>query len=270
MEQSMKRMDVDRFDCYQMWTTSTIPAYEVAFRKNGWFDGVMKAKDEGLFDKFGLTTHSGGETLRFLLDTGNFEMVTLPFSMLDTWRLPEIEYAISKGMAVIAMNPLAGGMLGSAKNDRIDALLAKAGVKSLPQLAIQFVTAFGASALVGMNGANEAKENCEAVIEPISKEKAMEYRDELQRIVDPKNFKCTSCGYCMPCPQKIEINEVMKQYNYYNMLGMEGSKERLVGWSYWNDGYKVQNCTECGECEAKCPNKVGIIEELKKIAALKE
>jgi predicted aldo/keto reductase-like oxidoreductase len=251
-----------------MWTTSTIPAYEVGMRPDGWYEGAMKAKDEGLFDKFGLTTHAGGDTLRYLIDTGLFEMVTLPFHILDSSRLKNIDYAINRGMAVIAMNPLAGGLLGTSNNERIDALLEKAGVKSLPQLAIQFVNAFGASALAGMNGINEAKENCEAVIPPISREKAMQYRDEILQIVDTKNFACTSCGYCMPCPQGIEIPEVMKHFNYYQMLGMEGARERLVDWAHWNQGYQVGNCIECGICEGKCPNKVDIINEMRKVLAL--
>jgi len=268
IEQSLKRMDVDCFDCYQLWTTSTIPAYEAALRKDGWFDGVYKAKEEGLFKELGVTTHSNGETFKYLIDTGRFGMVTLPFSMLDTSRLEDIEYAQGKGLEIIAMNPLAGGLLGAAKNDRIDALCKKAGADTIARLSIQFVNAFGASALAGMNGADEAKENCAAVTSGMTKGQAMEYRQELLDIVDTKNFKCTSCGYCKPCPQNIEIHEVMKHYNYYSVLGMEGAKKHLKGWSNWNDGYKVQNCNECGSCEAKCPNKLNVIEELKKVRTL--
>jgi hypothetical protein len=120
-----------------------------------------------------------------------------------------------------------------------------------------------------MNSAHEAKENSAAIDGKMTKEEALFYRDKLLAIIDPKNFKCASCGYCGPCPQKIDIAEVMKQYNYYTVLGMEGAKERLNGWANWHDGYKIENCNECGACTAKCPNKLDVVSELKKIMALR-
>jgi len=48
-EQSLNRLQTDKLDCYQMWTVSTDEVYESAFKKCGWLEGAMKAKDEGLF-----------------------------------------------------------------------------------------------------------------------------------------------------------------------------------------------------------------------------
>ena len=61
IEQSLKRLEVDKFDVYQLWTVSDEPVYKSAFKKGGWLEGVMKAKEEGLVEHICCTTHCDGQ-----------------------------------------------------------------------------------------------------------------------------------------------------------------------------------------------------------------
>jgi uncharacterized protein len=75
---------------------------------------------------------------------------------------------------------------------------------------------------------------------------------------------CTNCQYCMPCPSDVAIPSILRIYNYYMMTGLQGNSS----WQYNNitlDGAsrKADSCTECGQCEEKCPQKIGIVEKLK-------
>ena len=79
-------------------------------------------------------------------------------------------------------------------------------------------------------------------------------------MVDAGKFKCTSCGYCMPCPEDINIPEIFKLWNQINVLGRQaaaGALENIAG--------KIKDCTKCGSCEKKCPNRLEIIKMLELI-----
>jgi len=76
---------------------------------------------------------------------------------------------------------------------------------------------------------------------------------------------CTGCGYCMPCPNGVNIPENFRLMNLHRVWGLTGSARERYTWF----GPKEPNnlnagaCVECGECEPKCPQKIPIIEQLK-------
>ena len=73
---------------------------------------------------------------------------------------------------------------------------------------------------------------------------------------------CTYCSECLPCPEDINIPEILRFRNLlkgydmqtygkyrYNMLGGKG---------HWFPGHFASACTECGDCLPKCPEKLAI------------
>jgi predicted aldo/keto reductase-like oxidoreductase len=73
---------------------------------------------------------------------------------------------------------------------------------------------------------------------------------------------CTACGYCMPCPQKIPIPFIMELYNdsyMYNAL----QNSQWMYEVYIKPEQRADQCTACGECEEKCPQKISIAECMK-------
>jgi predicted aldo/keto reductase-like oxidoreductase len=268
IEQSLKRLNVGYFDVYSLWAVHSMRIYEEAHKKGGWLEGVLKAKEEGLIKHIGLTGHINNEEFIKVMDDGLWEIITLPFYMLDSSRLGAVKHAKEKGIAVIAMNPLAGGFLSSQGSAVIDSFLKKHNANSLSEIALRFCNAFGTSALSGMQNKKQVDENCKSVELPIlSEEKALAIQaDFLKLLANHDSFECTGCGYCMPCPQKINIPEVLKNRNHYKVLGIEEARQRLLHWHNWNEGFKLDNCTACKECESKCPNSVkvtSLFEEIK-------
>lgn len=260
IEQSLRRLNVDYLDVYSLWAAQNMIIYDEAFKKGGWLEGVLKAKDEGIIKHIGLTGHANNEEFIKIMDDGIWEIVTLSFHMLDSSRLGAVKHAKEKGIAVIAMNPLAGGFLSSKGSDVIENFLKKYHANSLSEIALRFCNAFGASALSGMSNKEQAVENCKSVNMPIlSEDDALAIQaDFLKLLENHDSFECTGCGYCMPCPQKINIPEVLKNRNHYKVLGIEEARQRLLHWHNWNEGFKLDNCTNCKECESKCPNSVKV------------
>jgi predicted aldo/keto reductase-like oxidoreductase len=264
IEQSLKRLNVDSLDFYQLWAVHNYPLYEVALKKGGWLDGVLKAKDEGLLKHIGFTGHIGSDDIIKVIDNSNFEMITIPFNIMDNSRLKAVKYAREKNIAVVMMNPLAGGILGENGNEAILGMLKKVGEDSLQGMSLSYCAAFNSSALSGMSSNEQALHNVEVFSKPlIDDEKASLYKKELESVLHHESFKCTSCGYCTPCPQGINIPEVLRMRNNYLIFGLQDAKNRLKN-AYKSDaGFRVENCTECGLCESKCPNGVNTIELLK-------
>ncbi|MBM3713699.1 MAG: aldo/keto reductase, partial [Actinobacteria bacterium] len=74
--------------------------------------------------------------------------------------------------------------------------------------------------------------------------------DKVKRLIP-----CTNCRYCMPCTNNVAIPEIFKLINYYTLTGLRNIYDNQSELSY--------ECTECGECEKKCPQQIKIIDKLK-------
>ncbi len=74
---------------------------------------------------------------------------------------------------------------------------------------------------------------------------------------------CTGCGYCMPCPAGVNIPTNLALYN--DVLVFNDPTGVMVYNAFLSPEQKASSCTECGECEEKCPQNIQIREELKKV-----
>jgi predicted aldo/keto reductase-like oxidoreductase len=77
---------------------------------------------------------------------------------------------------------------------------------------------------------------------------------------------CTGCKYCMPCPAGINIPAIFNIMNYhriYEITEFAKSNYAQIGKNPWMKYEKPPACTDCGECEAKCPQAIPVREQLK-------
>jgi predicted aldo/keto reductase-like oxidoreductase len=77
---------------------------------------------------------------------------------------------------------------------------------------------------------------------------------------------CTSCKYCLPCPQNINIPDIFNFMNYHRVYQItEYAKKEYdsIGKLPWRKYNNASLCNECGTCEEKCPQKIPIREQLK-------
>ncbi|MBN1421554.1 MAG: 4Fe-4S dicluster domain-containing protein, partial [Planctomycetes bacterium] len=87
------------------------------------------------------------------------------------------------------------------------------------------------------------------------------------RIPDSFEALCTTCGYCLPCPQDVPIPKLMDAFNLSILDGeTENVLRRMKG--HWGiDPDAADRCTACGECEVRCTQNLPIRE---RIAAIRE
>jgi predicted aldo/keto reductase-like oxidoreductase len=84
---------------------------------------------------------------------------------------------------------------------------------------------------------------------------------------------CTSCGYCQPCPNEVNVPGIFRLWNLLRGYGAADyaklEYQKLREQRHWADfpGASAEECTECGECEEKCPEKLPVVEDLKRAHA---
>ena len=189
-----------------------------------------------------------------------------------------IEYAASKGIGVFVMEPLKGGILAGKMPKEAEEVFKKANPdKSNAQWALEWVlnNRNVTCVLSGMNSIEQIDENIAIAdrITPLSLSfEEMETIEYVKRVLrNSLKINCSTCGYCTPCPQGVNIPECMKIYNEKYLFGHKGLiNQSLIDYFQYVCGVMGNTgnaglCNGCGKCLRKCPQKLDIIAELKKV-----
>ena len=179
-----------------------------------------------------------------------------------------LKYAAKKGISTIIMEPLFGGALANPVG-KVAAVFKKHR-KNPVDLALRWLwdKPEVALALSGMSNMEQTVQNLEiagrsGVGTLTDKEKAV--MAEAQKIYDQLlPIKCTKCRYCLPCPFGVDIPFNFEQYN--NAIAMpETAYLAKALYGMMAPSQKASHCTNCGQCEKKCPQQLAIREYLKQV-----
>ncbi len=267
LEAGLKRAKTDYFDMYLMhsldWET---------FEKVGdaFMEEAHKAKDEGLVRHIGMSTHDKPENIKRLIDTGLFECMLCQYNLIDLTNEEAIAYAKARGLGVSVMGPVGGGRLATPSE------LTKhlpGGRASGAEAALRFVLSNPNVdvAVSGMSTIGQVIENvATASIEtPLSDEEKANIREVIAEKRKLADLYCTGCGYCMPCPNGVNIRRVFEIMNWKRVYGIDEVAQKYYA-GLVRRNHDASQCIECGQCEPKCPQKIEIIRQLKESdAALK-
>jgi predicted aldo/keto reductase-like oxidoreductase len=246
--QSLTRLNMDTVDYYHLWTTHTIEQLEEAMKPNGWYDGVMEMSDK--WDHLGVTTHAAPDTILAFLKTGKFETVTIPLNIINRTRETILDYCRENHIKVIAMNPFAGGFLAQ--------------IDELKELALRYLMSMeNVYPLIGFSSPEEVK-YAEWIQETMS-EWTMSEKDMIKRsreLLKTDENTCTSCGYCQPCPNNINVGASLSYYNIYKYMHQDSAKDAFQE-KQWEDGLRLDKCTYCGLCASRCPNNLPLMDIIK-------
>ncbi|NHK32949.1 MAG: aldo/keto reductase [Asgard group archaeon] len=270
LDDSLKKLDVEYLDIYLLhalnqkrWTEKIQPLKLI--------EQAKKAKEDGRIKFIGFSFHDKPEVLKEIIDSEGFDVMLVQYNILDTANEAMIKYAAEKGLGVIIMGPVGGGRLAGNPPEEMKHLLSD-GRNNFTDLALKFVWSNpGVSVALSGMGSEEMVDDNIAIAN--SKDTTLT-RDEFVKVkkIETK-FKeltdliCTSCNYCMPCPNEVNISFIFRSMIYAQVYGQE---ERAIlhyskiGEEDWPPGKRADACIECGECEPKCPQKIPIIDQLKK------
>lgn len=242
---------------------------------------INKAKDDGKIKHVGFSYHGPKEEFETVVDSYDWDVVMVQYNYFDGYTqisMEGMEYAASKGMGIFVMEPLKGGILAGKMPGEAEEVLRRADPnKSNAQWALEWVLNNPniTCVLSGMNSIDQIDENIAIARKttPLSLSlEEMETIEYVKRVIrNSLKINCSTCGYCMPCPQGVNIPECMKIYNEKYLFEHKGlfNQSRVdyfqyVGGIMGNEG-NAGKCNGCGKCLRKCPQNLDIIAELKKV-----
>ena len=268
IDTSLKRLNVPKVTFYNMWCIRTIEEYRQMIAKGGVYEGILKAQEEGLVEHICCTVHASGEETAEIVRDGLVEGITISYNVLNfAYRRAGIAACHEAGKAVIAMNPLGGGTIPQYA-DRFKFLAAENG-GSVALAALRFLVAHK-EITVTLPGISNSAQLDEALLAAESLPVVDDaYLDALSAKLGAElDSLCTNCAYCDKCPAGIPLPRLLESYNEFllSSSGNMGEVSNRIKYFWGVAPETAANCTECGECEALCTQKLPIIERLKEIA----
>jgi len=238
-----------------------------------------QAKADGKIINAGFSFHSSLEDFIAIIDAYSWDFCQIQYNYLDEKHQAGtrgLHYAADKGLGIIVMEPLRGGNLAKMPPAIKEIFDEAEHRRSAVEWSLRWIWNHPEviCVLSGMNEeshieenlriANEAEPNSLTTTElEIISLVEREYRGLMK-------VSCTGCRYCMPCPAGVEISACFDAYN----AELWGNKiEGLFRYLFMvakplrdtPDGF-ASRCTECGECEKKCPQQIEIRKHLKEVA----
>lgn len=274
LETSLTRLGTDHIDFYHFWGINR-DVFDNIILKKGILEAAAKAKEEGLIRHISFSFHDDPSAIKHIVDTAEkegipFESMLCQYNLLDRANEDMITYVNEKGLGTVAMGPVGGGRL-AAPTDLYQKLTGKPSIATY-ELAFKFVLGHPHlnCALSGMQNLDMVKKNI-AVASSDAALSSDEWKKLGAALEDLKKFSelyCTGCKYCQPCPAGIDIPRIFEMFTYYNVYGLKDHAKNMMA-GYIKDGGKtVADCKNCGLCEKKCPQKLAIRENLKKVTDL--
>ena len=269
----LKRLQTDYIDYYLMHMLSNVGEWERVCNL-GILDFINEKKKNGQIGNIGFSYHGGLQEFKKLIDIYDWDFCMIQFNYLDENNQAGksgLDYAASKGLPVMIMEPLRGGKLVNKLPKEAMKVWDNAPVKRSPaEWALRWVWNHPAvvTVLSGMNSMEMIEENIriasEAKAEELTPADLALYEQVRKIILGKETVPCTGCGYCMPCPRGVDIPMCFSCYND-KKSGIERGIKAEFYYIQRAHNHQASLCIGCGKCEGHCPQNIAIREELKKV-----
>lgn len=236
---------------------------------------IKEKKEKGQIRRIGFSFHGSGNEFMKLLDAYDWEFCQIQYNYSDeNYQAGKagLHKANEKGLPVIVMEPLLGGKLATGLPSKAESVFKKVN----PDLSIASwgfrwlldqpeVTVI----LSGMNSDEQVADNLKTVADShpgmLTDTEKEAYEQVIEIFRESYKVPCTGCGYCLPCPQNVNIPGCFASYNSsYSMGRVVGFMQYINSTAAINKNNQLaSNCIGCGKCENHCPQHIEIRKSLK-------
>lgn len=230
---SLRLLKTDYIDLYQFHQA---PQCYCPGDGTGMYECMLEAKAQGKIRHIGLTAHLL-PVAQACIASGLYETLQFPFSYISgEQELTLVQRCKAANMGFIAMKALAGGLITNSA------------------AAYAFMMQFDhVIPIWGVQRMAELEEFLSYAVEPPAMTPTLQaviHRDQQELVGD----FCRGCGYCMPCPMGIEINQCARMSLMIRRAPFAGYLQE-----HWQQEMKkIETCLHCGKCAAKCPYQLDI------------
>lgn len=225
---SLHNLRTDYIDLYQFHNPSFCPKPGDG---TGLYEAMLEAKQQGKIRHIGITNHRLA-VAEEAIASGLYETLQFPFCYLATERdIALVEKCRAANMGFIAMKALSGGLITNS------------------QAAYAFEAQYdNVLPIWGIQRESELDEFISYIERPPVMTEDIRTLIEHDREMLSGEF-CRGCGYCMPCPAGIEINNCARM----SLLLRRSPSELQLTAQVQEKMKKIENCLHCDQCKSKCP-----------------
>jgi len=239
IDNSLRMLRTDYIDVFQLHNPSFVPR---PGGKDGLYDCALKAKEQGKIRYIGITSHSKDNAKEAVL-SDLYDTLQYPLSYLSSdEELALVKLCREHNTGFLAMKGLCGGLISNAK------------------AAFAFLRQYdNVIPIWGMQKMNELDEFLLYENDPPPLDGSLLSAIEKDKAELSGNF-CRCCGYCLPCPAGIPINNAAR----ITFLLSRMVRENWITPEWKKNMRLIDNCTNCGHCKEHCPYGLDIPALLKR------
>ncbi len=267
----LARLKTDRIDYYLIHMLPDVGEWE-RLARCGLLEWIAQKKASGEIRNIGFSYHGGREEFKRLIDAYSWGFCMLQYNYLDEYNQAGregLQYASEKGLPVMVMEPLRGGRLANLPKEAASAWNDAPAKRSSAEWALRWVWNHPqvTTVLSGMNTQAMLDENIRAAsdarAESLTEPELAMFTAAKAVLTQKTRVACTGCGYCIPCPRGVDIPLC---FSCYNDMETESSFRARFNYVLRTHNHNASLCSECGACEARCPQHIAIRKELARAA----
>lgn len=270
LNEQLEKLETTYLDCYLLHAMNATSLEKMT--NFGYKAFLEKAKADGKIRAVGFSFHDNFEAFKTILNDYDWQLCQVQMNLLDVNTQATVEgirMAGEKGVGVVIMEPLRGGLLAKPAAE-IQTLYDTFPVKrSAVEWAFRFLYAMPevTTILSGMSTMEQVENNLAIFSrgegEATTEEEAKLYHDVREAYLSRVKTRCTACSYCQPCPMGVKIPSIFTEYDRDLLHGDHNfAKEYGELVAVEKD---ASRCVACGQCESKCPQHLPIIRYLQEI-----
>lgn len=278
LNSQLEKLQTDHIDYYlihalvgDLWDT---------IEKLGVADFLDKAKADGRIVYAGFSFHGDGKDFNRIVDAYDWDFCQIQYNYLDEQNqagTAGLEYAASKDLGVIVMEPLRGGNLTNSVPSSVKEIWDSAPSRRTPaEWALRWIWNRPEVTVIlsGMGEEGHIEENLaiadQAYPDSLTKQELELVKKAEKKYHELMKVGCTGCRYCLPCPAEVNIPLCFEVYNnkYFSGNADEAKFYYAVRLSGLLSAGKPEFASQCIECEAcleKCPQHIDIPTILKDV-----
>lgn len=271
LDEQVHRLQTAHIDFYLLHCLQA--PYWPKMQELGVCDWAERAQADGRIGQFGFSFHDSFDVFRQIIDAYDWSFCQIQYNLVNEEvqaGTAGLKYAADKGLPVVIMEPLFGGTLANPpqpvweiwqESEYRPADVALRWLWDKPEVSL---------VLSGMTTLEQVKQNiesaCRSGVDLLDEEERELVRRVRDKYRELSPIPCTKCGYCLPCPNGVNIPLNFELYNSATLF--QGSSKVLCRNLYHGlpASERAQACEECGTCEERCPQHLEIGKLLKSVA----
>ena len=266
IDESLTRLQIDYLDCLALHGVNTWQHLSWITNSQGCMLAIHQAQQQGKIRHLGFSTHGSLDLIIAGINTDLFDFVNLHYYYFFQRNNPVIALAAKKDMGIFIISPAdKGGRLYTPPQTLKDLCTPFSPL----EFNYRFLLNNPAITTLSVGAANPHELNFLQNIRqqnwnaPFSTEEiAIFTRLENYLTTSLNRDLCSQCYQCLPCPETINIPEILRLRNLavaYDMSDYGQYRYRMLeNAGHWFPGKKGDKCTECGDCLPRCPKKLPI------------